>query len=296
MQQKAPPIQWLPVFEAAARHLNFKKASVELCVSPPAVSQQIKVLEEYLETNLFDRSSRKLKLTQAGEFYYQSTKEIIKQHHHSYRAFERKYCHPTLQISSPIFIAQELLIPNYARFKNYASDVELRITTGNEYVDFDNEPADVALRFGTGNWPDLETRHVSDVAVKLLCSQAYLDQNLLTDKQMLSKEDIEKQTVISLYDDLRDWRGTFPEFAPKQKIIVDSYFSAIRASEEGLGIAVGLLPMVNQRIHDKKLVPLLTSSLDTNYAYWLVAPKPTAETANFEALYRWVKDLFETLK
>lgn len=296
MKQKAPPIQWLPVFEAAARHMNFKKAATELCVSPPAVSQQIKVLEEYLGINLFDRSSRKLKLTKAGEFYYQSTMEIIKRHQNSYREFERKFCHPTLQISSPIFIAQELLIPNYARFKEYAPNLELRITTGNEYVDFENESADAALRFGIGDWPQLETRFVSNVDVKLLASQHYLDQCRLSADDLLEQKDIEQQVIISLYDDLRDWRATFPDFKPKQKIICDSYFSAIRSAEEGLGIAVGLLPMVNQRIRDNKLKPLKTRPLTTRYAYWLVAPKASADTREFEALYSWIRDLFATLK
>lgn len=296
MQQKAPPIQWLPVFEAAARNLNFKKAAVELCVSPPAVSQQIKVLEEYLGLTLFDRSSRKLRLTSAGEFYYQTTRDIIKRHNTSYREFERKFCHPTLQISSPIFIAQELLIPNYARFKDYAPEVELRITTGNEYVNFDDEPADAALRFGKGDWPELATRFVSGVDVKLLCSEDYLTQHGLSRDQLMSKEEIENQVVISLYDDLRDWRGSFGDFNPKQKIVCDSYFSAIRSAEEGLGVVVGLLPMVNQRIRDGKLLPLSTMPLTTQYAYWLVAPKAMAETDNFNSLYRWIQALFGTLK
>jgi LysR family glycine cleavage system transcriptional activator len=296
MQQKAPPIQWLPVFEAAARNLNFKKAAMELCVSPPAISQQIKVLEEYLGISLFDRSSRKLKLTAAGEYYYQTSRDIIKRHNTSYRDFERKFCHPTLQISSPIFIAQELLIPNYPRFKDYAPNIELRITTGNEYVDFDDEPADAALRFGTGDWPELGARFVSSVDIKLLCSQVYMEQHNLSTTQLMSKKDIEEQVIISLYEDLRDWRVSFPEFNPKQKIIVDSYFSAVRAAEEGLGIAIGLLPMVNQRIRDKKLIPLLTDTITTLYSYWLVAPKATAESENFEALYSWIKDLFETLE
>ncbi|WP_156492375.1 LysR family transcriptional regulator, partial [Oleiphilus sp. HI0080] len=48
MHTTPPPIQWLPAFESAARLLSFRKAADELCVSPPAISQQIKSLEEYI--------------------------------------------------------------------------------------------------------------------------------------------------------------------------------------------------------------------------------------------------------
>ena len=233
MQQKSPPIQWLPVFEAAARHLNFKKAAEELCVTPPAVSQQIKVLEEYLGVSLFDRSGRKLRLSSAGELYYRSTSDIIKRHNKGYRELERRYCNPMLQISAPIFVAQELLIPNYTKFKDYASNVELRITTGNEYVDFDDEPADVALRFGQGSWPDLECRLVSDVQVKLVCSQAYLDAHDMSVDDFLDKDELEKHVLISLYEGLQDWNSFYGDINPASKIVCDSYFSSVRSAEEG---------------------------------------------------------------
>ena len=77
LHQTPPPIQWLPVFEAAARHLSFKAAAEELCVTPPAVSQQIKVLEDYLNTQLFDRQGRSLRLTQAGSYYFRIAHNIV---------------------------------------------------------------------------------------------------------------------------------------------------------------------------------------------------------------------------
>jgi len=296
MQQKPPPIQWLPVFEAAARLLNFKKAAEELCVTPPAVSQQIKVLEEYLGVTLFDRSGRKLRLSQAGEFYYRAASDIIKRHAKGYRELERKFCNPILQISAPIFIAQELLIPNYMKFKEFAPKVELRITTGNEYVNFDDEPTDVALRFGKGSWPDLECRFVSDVDIKLVCSQKYLDNHDLQVDDFLTKEVLEKHVLISLYENLQDWKNSYPGIQTQQKIVCDSYFSAVRSAEEGLGIAVGLAPVINRTIRDGRLLNLNSDAVNTDYAYWLVAPKHSAASAHFEALYRWISSLFETLE
>jgi LysR family glycine cleavage system transcriptional activator len=296
MQQKAPPIQWLPVFETAARLLNFKKAAEELCITPPAVSQRIKILEAYLGVTLFDRSDRKLRLSQAGEFYQRIASDIIKQHAKGYRELERKYCHPILQISAPIFIAQELLIPNYMKFKEYAPNVELRITTGNEYVNFYDEPVDVALRFGAGDWPDLECRMVSKVDIKLVCSQTYLDNHDMSASDFLTKDHLEEQVLISLYENLQDWNSHYSGIQPKQKIICDSYFSVVRSAEEGLGIAVGLTPAINRTIREGRLLTLTSDVVNTDFAYWLVAPKNNVESVHFDALYRWISSLFEPLR
>lgn len=293
--QKPPPIQWLPVFEAAARLLNFKEASEELCVSPPAVSQQIKVLEEYLGVSLFDRSTKKLRLTDAGQFYYEYAEDIIKRHVNSYRHFERKYRYPILQLSAPIFIAQELLIPNYPNFSQYSPDVDLRITTGNEYIDFENEPLDAALRFGPGNWPDLDCRFITDVEPKLVCSPEYFQHHDLSQEDLITKEELEEHTLLSVFENLSDWHNVLSGVMPNRKIVCDSYFSVIRSAEEGLGIGVGLKPIVNRLVDSKRLVYLNTESMSTDYSYWLVAPHNRADTKQVDALYQWLTSLFDKL-
>src|SRR5499427_1392136 len=61
-----PPLIELRAFDAAARHLSFKKAAAELCVTPTAVSHQIRLLERYCGHALFRRRPRPLTLTEAG--------------------------------------------------------------------------------------------------------------------------------------------------------------------------------------------------------------------------------------
>ena len=66
MTHRLPPLNSLRAFEAAARHLSFKKAADELAVTPTAVSHQIKLLEEFLDLRLFHRLTRALELTTEG--------------------------------------------------------------------------------------------------------------------------------------------------------------------------------------------------------------------------------------
>ena len=69
MKRVLPPLLSLRAFEAAARHLSFSKAGDELNVTQGAISRQIKILEGYLHTSLFDRLTRHVELTQFGQCY-----------------------------------------------------------------------------------------------------------------------------------------------------------------------------------------------------------------------------------
>ena len=67
MARRLPPLNALRAFEAAGRHLSISRAAEELNVTPAAVSQQVKALEEYLEVALFRRFNKALLLTDAGQ-------------------------------------------------------------------------------------------------------------------------------------------------------------------------------------------------------------------------------------
>src|SRR5258708_39302997 len=64
--KKLPPLIELRAFDAAARHLSFKKGAAELGVTPTAINQQIRLLERYCGRALFRRRPRPLSLTEAG--------------------------------------------------------------------------------------------------------------------------------------------------------------------------------------------------------------------------------------
>jgi LysR family glycine cleavage system transcriptional activator len=69
MSYRLPPLGGLRAFEAAARHMSFARAADELCVTPGAVSQQVRALEDALGVALFRRRARCIELTVAGERY-----------------------------------------------------------------------------------------------------------------------------------------------------------------------------------------------------------------------------------
>jgi LysR family glycine cleavage system transcriptional activator len=289
-----PPIQWLVVFEAAAKFSNFKKAADALHVSPPAVSQQIKALEDYLGIPLFRRNGPRLTLTGPGELYYQSAADIVRLHHSGFNQFDQRYNKRSLRLSTPLFIAQELLIPNYMAYKELQPSAELRITTGSEYIDFESGQADAAIRFGHGNWPNLTSQLLCQAKISPVASPAYQEQHLCqTPTDLFSL--INGQVLISTNENLADWFQLFAEIKPKDVIICDSYFSAVKSAEKGLGIALGIFPAINQWVNEARLSRLSKTYFDTPSGYWLVKPKQQEDNPLINSCFTWSKRLFDSL-
>ena len=288
-----PPIQWLPVFAKAAEHKNFRIAADELNVSPPAVSQQIRSLEDYLGFALFKRNGPRLALTEAGEFYYRSIQPMLNHYQASFDELDRRFNRRSLRLNAPLFIAQELLVPNYMEYKKFQPDTELRITTGTEYIDFNSNIADAAIRFGYGDWPPLEAKPLCDVTTSPICSPDFYEKNLnpkLPLEQMLNN-----QVLLSTNENYTEWKLLFPSIKPKEIIVCDSYFSVIKSAEKGLGLGLGLFPAINVWINESKLRLISNEQFDTNAGYWLVYPKQRTENQLIDSCYEWAKEVFSSL-
>lgn len=291
--KQTPPIQYIPVFEAAARHLSFKKAAEELCVTAPAVGQQIKAFEQWLGQPLFQRHTRQLSLTAEGSYYFNVSKEIMKKHHEAYAEFSRCFDQSVLIISTTLFVAQELIMPNYLSFKSFAPDTELRIEARMSHVDFEAEPIDAAIRFGDGNWPELECRLLDNATVSPVCSPSYAENNALCDISNLYKH-----RLIYAQPYITNWGPFFWKkdiTHPNESIMCDSYLAALKAASDGLGITLAILPSANSWINDGRLVLPYPVQVDSKKGYWLVYPKAERLKPEIEKLYTWLKQIFHAV-
>ena len=289
--RQTPPIQWLPVFEAAASQLSFKKAAETLHVTPPAVSQQIKAFEAWLGVQLFERRARQLALTEEGQFYLDIAQEVLHAHTQGYVRFSRRFDHRLLRISTSIFVAQELLLPNYLSFPDFCADTELRIEAGTSLVDLETESIHATIRFGTGTWPNVSSKKLCDVDIAPVCSPEYLARNPIG-----RITDLKSHRIIVTSSMLEDWKqwGLVEDLSSQDKMVCDSYMSAIKAASAGLGVAMGIFPITNDWVNRGLLALPLAQSLRVPYAYWVCAPHHHPHPAT-DAFYRWSKSLFEQI-
>ena len=292
--RQTPPIQYIPVFEAAARHLSFKKAAEELCVTAPAVGQQIKAFENWLQKPLFHRLTRHLSLTPEGEYYFQVAQGIMQAHLQGYTGYSRRFRRSALHVSAPIFVAQEVIMPNYLQFAEYAAGTELRLEARMSLVDFSVDPVDAAIRFGDGNWPELDCRKLCDATVTPVCSPAYADGHPLT-----SLDELYKHRLIYAEPYMLEWGRNFwreDRQHPIDSIVCDSYMAALKAAADGLGVALAILPTANLWINSGRLLNPFPQQLDTGKGYWLVTPRSEHRRPEIEALYHWLLSLFDKLQ
>ena len=291
--KSVPPIQFIPVFEAAARHLSFKRAAQELCVSAPAVAQQVKAFEHWLGRPLFNRHTRALSLTEEGLFYFEVAQKTMKNHIQGHVEYVKRFEKSSLTVSAPFFVAQELLMPNYLKFSDYCQGTELRIEARKSYVDFDSESIDAAVRFGDGNWPDLDCRLLSKATVAPVYGPAYEFKDNFTEISELYRH-----RLIYADPEMKDWGELFWPEGTKQKfdnVICDSYIAAIKAAEDGLGVTLGIFPTLNSWVSNQQLIVPFTDQIETGKGFWLVSSKTEKQSLELAALYEWVKDIFDNI-
>lgn len=293
--KRPPPLQWLPVFEAAARLSSFKRAAAELFVTPPAVSQQIKLLENHLGLTLFHRRARAIELTDAGAFYREVVAELLAQHRRGHSQLVRKFGASILRANTIPFVAFELLIPNLERFKQRHPDVDLRIETSMSLVDFEHEPVDVALRFGSGRWPGLIGQPLGRAAIAPVGSPA-----LFAKKPLRELDDLRHHRLIHLHTDRDDWAAVFkyigvemPE--PEEELVFDGMLAAMTAAERGLGVALGVFPLISAWIESGRLAAPIGTLWPIPQRYYLVYREEDADNALIGAFCKWTRELFAEL-
>lgn len=157
----APPLNALRAFEAAARSLSFQKAATQLFVTPAAVSHQVKRLEAYLGTELFERGHRAVTLTAQGATLAASLAEIFGMLDLALdRAAPAEPGH--LRVSTMESFAAKWLAPRLHRFHEAHPDIHVRVLTTDQLVDVGQEQVDVAIRYGLGTYPGVQVEKLMD--------------------------------------------------------------------------------------------------------------------------------------
>jgi LysR family glycine cleavage system transcriptional activator len=289
MARRLPPLNALKFFEAAARHRSFVRAAEELHVTPAAVSQQIKLLEDHLGVALFKRGKTLVLSESAGDVLHLVSEGFDQLE----RAMLKIRCgSPSgpLIVSSPPAFAARWLIPRMDDFHAAHPEIEIHLRASRRPVDFSIEDVDVAIRFGSGDYSGLEVEQlipetIVAVAVPELAAS------------IQSPADLARFNLIE--DDWHIMRGMFPEWETLLATlgVVDlplriRRFSdaelAIQAAVTGLGITLGWHSLVADDLKAGRLVRILDHAIPSNLGYHLVMPKNRMMLAKASAFRSWL--------
>src|ERR671927_1075100 len=164
------PLNSLRAFEAAARHLSFTKAAIELCVTPAALGHQVKALEERLGIPLFRRLPRGLALTDEGQALLPMLTESFGRIRATLDRFENGHFREVVTVGAVGTFATGWLLPRLQAFCDTHPYVDLRILTNNNRVDIAGEGLDFAIRFGDGSWHGTEATHLLAAPLSPVCA------------------------------------------------------------------------------------------------------------------------------
>jgi LysR family glycine cleavage system transcriptional activator len=143
------PLNGLRVLDAAARHLSFTRAADELAVTPAAVGQQIRALEDTLGVVLFRRTTRGLELTPEGEAGLEPLRAGFLQFEEAVRAMQAGQSSKTLTIAAPRDFAAKWLAPRLADYARTDPELRFVLLSSDDGLDFTQANLDLAICFGS---------------------------------------------------------------------------------------------------------------------------------------------------
>lgn len=289
--EKLPPLNQIKDFEAAGRLLSIQDAAEELCVTPAAISRQVKALETYLGVQLFVRDHRAVRLTIEGERYLAGITEGLNQIRKATLNLTRGAARRTLKIRAYTTFSMKWLIPRLSGFHALHPDIDVRLTTSLEQVDFSREDIDAAVRLGLDGCQGLAADRLLPNELVPVCSPEFLKKNpALADPRQLGKATLLHS--LARPDDWSKWlrAAGMRQLDGYRGLKYESSVMIYQAAIEGHGIAIAQRVFVTDDLTSGRLIMPYQFVLDEgDYTYYLVYPKAPSYRAEFEIFRDWLR-------
>jgi LysR family transcriptional regulator, glycine cleavage system transcriptional activator len=292
--RKLPQLGALRVFEAAARRLSFKEAAEELHVTPTAVSHQIKLLEEALGTSLFERGTRKVRLTAAGHQLLPVLRDGFDAFERAVEAVKRSQGAKTATLSSTVAFMAKRLAPRVGSFSESFPEWTLRLDATNKVVDLETE-VDAAIRYGGGSYRDLIAETLFEDSFAPVCTPtiAALARKDLRQVPLVHFEWGQGARDHELAPVWRNWlrRAGRDDIDPESGLSFTDEIHAVQATLAGQGIGLLSLTLLAEELLSGVLVQPFDLSLQSfNYSF-VYSPR-AAERPATRVLREWVRAQF----
>ena len=268
----------LRTFEAAARQRSFTAAAVELGTTQPAISQQIKRLEEQLATRLFDRIYRGIELTEAGIVLFEQVQLGLQNIDAGLAAISAQDQHEVLQVATDFAFAAYWLMPRLHRFHAANPNVDVSLVTSERSHNMLRSDIDIAVLFGDGRFKQGESHWLFSEEVFPVCSPLLLKDRALP----LPVPSLLELPLLHLRGENSsnwfDWSGVFRELgitsapAPGQ-LRFDNYTLLIQAAIGGQGVAIGWRHLVDNLLAEGLLCRPIAAAVISRLGYYVVLPQ-----------------------
>lgn len=290
--RRLPFLNGVRAFEAAARCGSFAAAGTELNVSAAAVSRLVQLLEKRLGVALFERKANRLGLTEAGRVYQTGLTPI-------FDALAALTAQVTAQAGARVLtvgvgptFAIRWLIPRLADFRAREPEIEVRFTTGGAAAPFADDWT-CGISLGNGSWPGLVAERLFAADLTPVCAPRLAE-------RLKRPADLKGASLLRVAHAPEDWplwlnaarlgrlaaRG--PEF--------DYYGQALQAAVDGVGIAMGIRPYIDDDLAAGRLVAPFALTVPKGKEWYLVYRAFRREQRDFAAFRRWLSQKTQAVR
>jgi len=289
-----PHLNALRAFEAAARHLSFAAAAEELHVTASAISQQVRMLEDYLGHPLFVRAPGGLQLTRTAEEAYPELRRGLDHLAAGLGKLRGEWRDTVVTLTAPISFAAKWLLPRIERFHQAHPDLELRLDTSNRLSDYVAEGIDLGVRYGVGPYPGFASEVLLAEDVFPVCSPALLGNSATPlSPQALAALPLIHDTTIDFAPDFPGWASWFSArgLDPKQVergLRFNSTVLAIQAAVDGQGVVLGRSVAVRGDLAAGRLVRPVDGAQATRCAYHVLTLPGASAHPKVRAVRDWL--------
>jgi len=289
MNRRNLPLVALRSFEAAARHMSMKLAAVELGVTPSAVSQQIRSIEDRLKVELFARGHRQLTLTADGTELFRTLSRNFTEIE---QALEHIVSGPgsrKIRLKLLPSLAIRWLVPRLADFHGRHPEFDVEVATGLPIDDATVDDADFACRLGNGQWPGLCAIRLFPDAFVPVCAPSLAS-------AIRRPSDMFEHPLLHSMMRMEAWRiwcdntgVTWRE--PPTEIRFANAALAYQAAADGLGIAMAQQAYVETDLAAGRLQAPFGTAVYTGLSYFLVCSSHKAMQRKNQVFSSWMQDL-----
>lgn len=288
-----PNLDALVPFEAAARLSSFALAADELNVTPSAVSQQIKSLEQLLDTKLFVRGHRSVHLTDHGKEFHNSVAVALMHLSNAASDMTSRQKKQHLTIAGDTSIITYWLMPRFPDLVSSFPDVNFRIHATDVKSDLINTEFDLAILHGSGQWTGFESRLLFSEDVFPVCAPHYL-QSLFAEQNI---DALDHALLLDLEYESWDWMNWtiwltemgLASTHANRTLTSNSYPVVIDAARAGLGVALAWRHFHDDDLASGTLIAPLAHHVSTQNGYYLVWPYKSSANRQIDLICDWLQ-------
>ncbi len=291
LRKALPPLNSIKAFEAVARLGSITQAASELNVTPSAVSQQIKNLEECIGRKLFHKNKHNGKLLDESQQAFLDIShalDLIAQSFHDKEVDTRR-----VAISTLSSLASHWLNPQFSTLLAKKPDLELYIDCSPRFVDFSRESFDFSIRFGRGQYAPLCMDRLFTERFQAVCSpllktkiEEKIKNNQLDSISFICDTGMQSGEYAT-WSNWMERRGIPPKI-PERKIVCTDTNISIDAAVRGSGLLLGRHVLVAPLLEQGILVALEEESFETDLGYFLLYPSLAKLTPVARMLRSWI--------